>query len=101
MQEICVHQPDWQGGNIYRDKWSFNQLPGQGKDWAHTVGNAANAHDDYKAVQVGATWGGGWGVAGALKDSYEEGAGAPRHGEPGLQDAAVPGPGHFNIMYYV
>jgi len=55
-QEIGVHQPDWQGVNWdanIGDKWSFNQLPGQGADWA-----------DWRT-----NWGGRWGAAGALTDA--------------------------------
>jgi len=76
-QEIGVHQPDWQGvnwdanmgGNVYSDKWSFNQLPGQGADWA-------DAHDAYKAAQVSASWGGKMGQGGGAQGhrGYEEGA---------------------------
>lgn len=97
-QEIGVHQPDWEGvdwnanrgGNIYDNKWSFNQLPGQGADWAdwrygtgtvrqagdtwmdakgvkQTVG--AGANDPYIAAQKAASWQGRWDAAAGLKDA--------------------------------
>merc|ERR1719186_2102757 len=50
-QEIGVHQPDWRGvnwdanmgGNVYGDKWSFNQLPGPAREGTGRTGATVQA----------------------------------------------------------
>lgn len=97
-QEFGVHPADWQGvdwnskmgGNVYGNKWNFNQMPTHGNDWQdwrygtgtvrkagdtwmdaagveQTVG--AGANDPYLAAQQAASWGGRWGAAGGLADA--------------------------------